>query len=306
MRTRQMKYLLTISRTGSMSKAANELGMSSQALGEAVRSLEEELGTRLLEKSYRGTLLTEAGNAFAEVSDVYFSNLEKIHQKHGQTLEEMKPIECMVMPHIASMVMPKLISALYKAHSDIRINMKEEADVTKIYQAVVNRQIELAIVTFLRFNQELVIDDLGQMLTFIALWEMPMYCLVPASWPIECSKGVFIRDLSSYAMIVTENPASNRFTDRLVHASGFKGKIIIENNYFIIRNMLQEGLGFFISTVWEKQRELFFDWQCNDALRAVSLKDDIRSQIGVVVKKEAILSQEATCFLAFCRAYGEN
>ena len=141
MRTRQMKYLLTISRTGSMSKAADDLGMSSQALGEAVRSLEEELGTRLLERSYRGTLLTEAGNAFAEVSDVYFSNLEKIHQKYKQTQQEMKPVECMVMPHIASMVMPKLISGLYKARSDIRINMKEEPEVTKIYQAVVNQTI---------------------------------------------------------------------------------------------------------------------------------------------------------------------
>ncbi len=305
MRTRQMKYLLTISRTGSMSKAADDLGMSSQALGEAVRSLEEELGTRLLERSYRGTLLTEAGNAFAEVSDVYFSNLEKIHQKYKQTQQEMKPVECMVMPHIASMVMPKLISGLYKARSDIRINMKEEPEVTKIYQAVVNRQAELAIITFMRFNQEMVLDDIGQLLTFIALWEMPMYCLMPASWPIECSEGIFIRDLSNYTMIVTENPASNKFTDRLIHASGFKGKIIIENNYFIIRKMLQEGVGFFISTVW-KNSGSFFDWQCNDVLRAVALKDDICSQIGAIVKKEAILSQEAAYFLAFCRTYGDH
>lgn len=299
MRTRQMKYLLTISRAGSISKAAKDLGISSQALGEAVRSLEEEMGLKLLEKTYRGTALTEAGHAFAEVSDVYFSNLGKIHQKYAAAYEELKQIDCVAMPHIVSMVMPKLIAGFYKKHPEIMIKMEKESDPDKIFKMVLNRKAEMAFITFMLYNGKPIIGDMTELLTFTPLWETKMYCLLPTSWSITCAQGLSIKDLSDRTMIVTENPASHKFTERLVHENDFQGKIMIENNYFIIREMIHEGLGFFITAFLESETGAFFDWQCNDDLQIVLLKDDIQTQIGYILKNNVLLSDSASFFLNF-------
>ena len=52
-------------RMGSFAGAARELGLSSQAVAKGVRSLEEELGARLFEKSGRGICPTVFGEGFS-------------------------------------------------------------------------------------------------------------------------------------------------------------------------------------------------------------------------------------------------
>lgn len=52
-------------RTGSFAGAARELGLSSQAVAKGVRSLEEELGAHLFEKSGRGICPTAFGKGFS-------------------------------------------------------------------------------------------------------------------------------------------------------------------------------------------------------------------------------------------------
>jgi DNA-binding transcriptional LysR family regulator len=52
--------------TGSMSAAARELGVSPPVISKRIRSLEERLGTRLLQRTTRQLALTESGKGFYE------------------------------------------------------------------------------------------------------------------------------------------------------------------------------------------------------------------------------------------------
>ena len=54
-------------RTGSISRAADELGVTPSAVSQQIQSLEFHLGTALMVKMGRGVTLTEAGERFFDM-----------------------------------------------------------------------------------------------------------------------------------------------------------------------------------------------------------------------------------------------
>ena len=64
MTLQQLKYVITIAETGSMSKAAEKLFMSQPSLTSAVKDLEKELGLSLFYRSSKGVTLTQEGARF--------------------------------------------------------------------------------------------------------------------------------------------------------------------------------------------------------------------------------------------------
>jgi len=73
MHLEDMKYLVCIANNKSINKAAKELSLTQPALSASINRLEQELGVKLLKRSYKGVILTEAG--------------EKIYQESVQILD---------------------------------------------------------------------------------------------------------------------------------------------------------------------------------------------------------------------------
>lgn len=60
----QIRYFIAAAEEGSLARAAARLHVSQPPLTRQLRSLEEEIGAPLLERSSRGVALLPAGNAF--------------------------------------------------------------------------------------------------------------------------------------------------------------------------------------------------------------------------------------------------
>lgn len=66
MDTRHLKAFLKIADTGSISRAAESLGIAQPSLSQQLLRLEDEVGTALFRRTPRGVALTEAGRVFQE------------------------------------------------------------------------------------------------------------------------------------------------------------------------------------------------------------------------------------------------
>lgn len=66
MDTAHLKAFLRIAETGSISRAAESLGISQPSLSQQLLRLEDEVGTRLFDRTVRGVVLTDAGRVFRE------------------------------------------------------------------------------------------------------------------------------------------------------------------------------------------------------------------------------------------------
>ena len=124
---RQLRYLVAVAETGSISKGAREVLISQSALSEAIQDLEAELGCKLLERSGKGMMPTFKGYQFlrrakkilADVADAKSSLRDDAEQIVGQ-------VQLGVTPLVAGYMLPDLLAQFRKAYPHIRISVVED------------------------------------------------------------------------------------------------------------------------------------------------------------------------------------
>lgn len=77
MELRQLRYFVGVVEAGSLLKASTQVHVAQPALGQQIASLEDELGTRLFERTPRGMQLTESGRIFLEHAKVILADIER-------------------------------------------------------------------------------------------------------------------------------------------------------------------------------------------------------------------------------------
>lgn len=79
MKLKQIEYVLAVARTGSFSKAANELYLSQPNISSSISSLEKELGYDIFIRTNQGINLTDEGNLFLKYATNILGELKKIN-----------------------------------------------------------------------------------------------------------------------------------------------------------------------------------------------------------------------------------
>ena len=77
MELRQLRYLVRVIELGSISRAALDMELVQSALSQQISRLESELCTRLLQRSPKGVIPTEAGLAFFREAQLVLRHAEQ-------------------------------------------------------------------------------------------------------------------------------------------------------------------------------------------------------------------------------------
>lgn len=78
---RQLRVFVTVAQVRSFSRAGDKIGLSQSAVSHSVKELEQQIGVRLLDRTTREVVLTEAGQQLA-------ARLERLLDELGSTLRE--------------------------------------------------------------------------------------------------------------------------------------------------------------------------------------------------------------------------
>lgn len=128
---KKMDYIYAIYKTGSFSKAAEQLFISQPALSIAVRKLEDELGQRLFFRTTGTVELTEAGKA-------YIDKCEKIRQFEQELTEYFNELDGLLTGELSigganismNYILPDIITAFSAAYPGIRITLREDSTIS--------------------------------------------------------------------------------------------------------------------------------------------------------------------------------
>lgn len=143
MELRQLRYFVRIVELGSMSRAALDLDMVQSALSQQISRLESELSTRLLQRTPRGVIPTEAGQAFFHQAQLTLRHAQQaIHAAQQARLSGA--VSMGLSPTIANVLGLPLMRAMRERYPDVRLHMVSalSGHLTSLLNA---RQLDLAI-----------------------------------------------------------------------------------------------------------------------------------------------------------------
>ena len=276
-------YFWTVARTGSVSRASEELRLSSPAISNQIKSLEESLGEKLLERSGRGLVLTDMGRIAMRYADEIFS----LGREFTDTMKDLptgRPIRFCV--GIAD-VLPKLIA----------FHLLEPALKTKLPIRIVCRED----------RPDHLLADLSMHDVDIVLNDAPIgsgaVSRIHSQLLVESGVGFFSRDArwrkgfpgsldGAPFLLPTENTALRRSLDEWFYSEKISPKLVGEfADFALLRVFAEEGYGLLAAPlIIEKQ-------VCNYGLRKIGQTNAIRTRYYAIFIDRKV---QHPCVAAIC------
>jgi DNA-binding transcriptional LysR family regulator len=234
---RKLEIFARVAELGNFSKAAESLHMAQPAVSIAVRKLEEELQTRLFDRSGRQIKITAEGAVLLEKARRILREVEDLGSSAGSMKGLMSgelTIACPSM--LATYFLPELLSGFLSKHPGLKAAVTQ-AGTTRVEQMLRDDEIEIGITTSSASTE----GDLE----IIPLVREEIVLCVAASHPWAARKNIAIEELDQSPMVVYESGYFIRSKlDQLCAAKGVKPDIRMQTNFLpLLTKMVKEGLG---------------------------------------------------------------
>jgi LysR family tcuABC transcriptional regulator len=121
---RQLRYFVRVVELGSMGRAAIDLDIVQSALSQQISRLESELSTRLLQRTPRGVVPTDAGAAFFREAQLTLRHAAQA-VRAAQQARLSGTVSIGLAPTTAAMLGLPLMQAMQARYPDVRLHMVE-------------------------------------------------------------------------------------------------------------------------------------------------------------------------------------
>ncbi|MGD9425495.1 LysR family transcriptional regulator [Pantoea sp. NSTU24] len=143
---RQLRTFIAVAHYGGFSQAGQAIGLSQSAVSHSIKELEAEIGVRLLDRTTREVMLTEAGKQLA-------SRMERLMEEIHTTLLDIRSfgeqrsgtVRVAASQTISAHLMPQCLAASQHHFPDIKVILHDRAQ-HWVLQSVRNAEVDFGIV----------------------------------------------------------------------------------------------------------------------------------------------------------------
>ncbi|WP_040952623.1 LysR family transcriptional regulator [Gorillibacterium massiliense] len=236
MDVRQLHYFTEVARCGSFTKASETLHLSQSTLSKGIKSLEEELGVSLFDRSSRRIELTDAGETVLSEAESILQSFYHLTDTLYEVMQVKKGTVRLGMPPIiGSLFFPGIIARFHKQYPGISIRLGEDGS-KRVEQAVQNGETDAGVVVLP------VEEGLFDIRPFL---QEKLAVIVGCQHPLAGSREVQLAALKDEPFILLkEGFAINDRIREECRRLGYVPHIVYESaEWDFISEMVAEGLG---------------------------------------------------------------
>jgi len=116
-RLEELRMLVEVAESGSLSAAAKKLGVPKSTVGRAVRRLEDDLGVALVRRMTQGPVLTEPGRVLADTAAPHIAALRDAPAALGGTASEVYGVlRIATLADVGALVLARLLPSFLVRH----------------------------------------------------------------------------------------------------------------------------------------------------------------------------------------------
>jgi len=200
MELRHLRYFVAVAESGSMTRAAQRLGIQQPPLGQQIRALEDELKVQLFTRAPKRIALSVAGQVFLEEARHILASAGEAIEKVRRFDRGEQGLLSVGFTSSATMhpVTPRILEAFSHAYPLAKIEVEER----ETYELILSLQKRKLDAAFMRF----VPPELAG-LTGTALLDEDMLLAIPNSHPLARKRtAVTLKMLSGEGFVLYRRP----------------------------------------------------------------------------------------------------
>lgn len=231
MNTQKLRILLEAIELGSLSKAGESLGYTQSALTQMMRSLEDEIGFPLLNKSPRGVeptrealILLPAMRQMLNDEQILLQEVSEIQGLHSGSIR--------VGSFTSTSIrwLPKVLRYFQENYPDITFDINECSQ-EEMLQGVIDGTLDIALMS----------DPETDAIDFIPILDEPVYVVFSKDHDLSAYDRVPMAELKKHPIILE---SFDRVTYKIFDQAGFApDSRYYSKDVVAILSMVQEGLG---------------------------------------------------------------
>jgi DNA-binding transcriptional LysR family regulator len=281
----QLETFLEVARHASFSRAAEKRFRTQPAISSQIRSLEEDVGARLFDRSGGKVALTAAGKVFQQYAE---QSLEA-RRTMIVTLAEMERVprgEIIVGANEGTClhILPEVFAEFKKLYPNVAVQISR-MERAKTLESIIDNSVDFGVVS-------MPVDD--KRLTVVNIHRDELVVIVPPSHPLSHLDEVSIAEVARFPLLLPRVGRTRDTLENLFHEHNLKPQVSMELDSsellkrFVAANV---GVGFIARS------NVIADVRAGTLAALTLAGPSIRRDLALVFRKDKALSRAALEFI---------
>lgn len=240
----QLYTFYLVAKLGSFSKAAEKLCVTEPAVSIQIRTLEQAIGFKLLERGVKQISLTDKGKIVFQYCEKLASIISELSQYVKQiSRHESHVLSIGTTKSLAGKLLPKLLGVYLRSSSNVSLNLAEYSS-EELLKGLIENKYEIAISGRVPYDPKII--------EAIHFCDDIIYPVVESGSSL-LNRSVTLEELSKEPLIVREKGSAARYNtmDHMIQ-KGLKPMIVMESG----------STEFIKELVRQKRGYSFLPWFC--------------------------------------------
>ncbi|MDP9158903.1 MAG: LysR family transcriptional regulator [Acidobacteriota bacterium] len=281
----QLETFLEVARLSSFSRAAEKRFRTQPAISSQIRSLEDEVGAKLLDRSGGKVSITSSGKLFQKYAEETLDGRKTVLVAIAET-ERVPRGAIMVGANEGTClhILPEVFAEFKKQYPNVAVNIKR-SDYARILECVIDNSVDFGVIS-------LPISD--PRLTVVLIHRDELVVIAPPKHPLAKLKSATVGEVAKYPLVVPKLGHTRDGLDGLFRERKLKPRYAMElDSSELLKRFVAADVGVGLiarSNVQEDVRA--------NVLAAIPMSDaQIRRDLALVFRKDKALSRAALAFI---------
>lgn len=235
MKIDQLKYIVEVAKTRSISLAAKNLHISQAGISKALASFEKEYDVELFRRSKNGTIPTEKGNQIiSTAADLLVKVYELENELRDENRNNRSTIKISATANFFVGILSDALVKFKKNFPNVDINLFQE-DAHQIFKDVIENKVDLG---FASLYDEVIQES---SLNFEVLLEGKLYALVSRDSHLAAYKSLTLAEVLNEPIALFDGVNMKRLAQKITEHHGHLKILVTTNNLDVIKKIIANG-----------------------------------------------------------------
>lgn len=297
MTLQQLKYVITVAETGSITEAARKLYISQPSLSIALKEIEKEAGITIFHRNRNGATLTDEGMEFTGYARQVIQQMELLEAKFVNDGAEKQRF-CVSTQHY-TFTANAFVEMVQKFGQDRYEFIFNETQTHQIVEDVKNRFCDVGILFLSESNRDVltkIFADNG--MEFHTILRAKPHVFLNKTHPLAKKDAIALEELKEYPRLSFLQGAyeSSNFSEEILSTENVKRSIKVSDRAAVVNLMIGLDAYTISSGIYPKYLH-------GDAIVSVPLAINDVIEIGYLINKDRELSLLAQIYIEELRKY---